>query len=83
MGVVSISHTPLIGGIEIYTRGGANTGGTATLTALATHSDNQKVLVTAQHVMAGSADFFTGVDTNRTDVLFSLRALTALWNRTK
>ena len=56
MGVVSISHTPLIGGIEIYTRGGANTGGTATLTGVA-RKGKKRVLVTCQHVMADIPGF--------------------------
>ncbi len=52
MGVVSNSHRPLLGGIEIYTRGGANAGGTGTLTGVATKG-SKKVLVTNAHVMAG------------------------------
>ena len=52
MGAVSNSHRPLLGGIEIYTRGGANAGGTGTLTGVATKG-SKKVLVTNAHVMAG------------------------------
>ena len=57
---VGIQHRPIMGGLQIQS-GRPNNGNVesisqGTLTALATRN-NQKVLVTCEHVMPDSADF--------------------------